>query len=415
VEPVSIDVKMAWRNIWRNPRRSILTILAIAFAGTLLIFMLSWQFGSYDTMINASVRIHTGHLQVQADGYQEKRSIRLVVPGPAEVANVLEKIPKVTAFTFRANAFSLVSSKERTYGAMVIGIDPERETKVSVLKSFMREGSYLSQKDTNQALVGSMFARNLRIGLGDELVLLGQGRDGSIAATVVKIKGIFSSGQEEMDRSTIHIPLKYFQEVYSMERSVHEVVVIGNTLDDVPQIKEAVATGVKGAGKPDRMVALDWMELMPGLIEAIEMDLVSGFIFYIILIVVVAFSILNTFLMVIFERTREFGVLMAIGTGPGRLTRLLLMESALMTGVGIVIGIMAGSLIVWYFQVHGILISGASDIMRQYGLPERMFPQLSLLSVSIGAGVVLVITLLTALYPAFKVGRLKAVEAMAAI
>jgi putative ABC transport system permease protein len=411
----SIDIKMAWRNIWRNPRRSILTIAAIAFATLLLVFMLSWQFGSYDTMINSAVKIHTGHLQVQAEGYNDKRSIRLVVPEPAAVDSILEKTPGVAAHTFRANAFSLISSDERTHGAMVIGIDPSREARVSTIKGLVREGDYLAATDTNQALVGKLLAKNLHVGLGDELVVLGQGRDGSIAATVVAVKGIFSSGQDELDRSVLHMPLKYFQDVYAMSGAVHEVVAVGKSLEDIPGIKEAVATGIKKFDGNEKLVVLDWMELMPGLIEAIQMDLVSGFIFYIILIVVVAFSILNTFLMAIFERTREFGVFMAMGTTPGRLSRLLLLESAGITMMGIIIGIIAGSLITWYFQVHGIVISGASELMRQYGLPERMFPQLSVLSASIGPAVVLIITLLTALYPALKVRRLTPVKAMTAV
>ncbi|MBE9545216.1 MAG: ABC transporter permease, partial [Proteobacteria bacterium] len=117
-------------------------------------------------------------------------------------------------------------------------------------------------------------------------------------------------------------------------------------------------------------------------------------------------SILNTFLMAIFERTREFGVLMAIGTTPGRLSKLLLIESITMTMAGIIIGIIAGSLITWYFQVHGIVISGTSEIMRQFGMPERIYPKLSIISASIGPAAVLVITFLTALYPAIKVRRL---------
>jgi len=200
-----------------------------------------------------------------------------------------------------------------------------------------------------------------------------------------------------------------------MRGAVHEVVALCRSLEDVPAIKKAVAAGIQEMDTRHHLVALDWMELMPGLIQGIQMDLVSGLIFYFILIVVVAFSILNTFLMCIFERTREFGVLMAIGTTPRRLTKLLLIESTTMTMVGIVIGIIAGSLITWYFQVHGIVISGTSELLSQYGMPERMFPQLSLLSVSIGPGAVLVITLLTALYPALKVGRLRAVEAMTAV
>ena len=410
-----IDLKMAWRNVWRNPRRSILTISAIAFASVLLVFMLSWQFGSYDIMINSAVKIHTGHLQVQTRGYQDKKSIRLVVPDPAAVGNILDDIPEVAAHTCRANAFSLVSSKERTYGVMVVGIDPVREAGVSTLKKLIRQGSYLSEDDTDQALVGELLARNLKVGLGDELVVLGQGRDGSVAATVVKIKGIYRSGMDEFDRSSINIPLKNFQDVYAMRGAVHEVVALGKSLEFVPEIKKAVAAGIEDIGNKDHLVVLDWMELMPGLIEAIQMDLYSGFIFYLILIIVVAFSILNTFLMAIFERTREFGVLLAIGTTPGRLCKLLLMESTIMTIAGIVTGIIAGSLITWYFQVHGIVISGTSELLRQFGLPERIYPQLSTLSASIGPAVVLIVTFLTALYPALKVRRLRPVEAMAGI
>ena len=409
---MSIDVKMAWRNVWRNPRRSILTISAIAFASMLLVFMLSWQFGSYDTMINSAVKIHTGHLQVQANGYKDKSDIRLVVPDPAAVGAVLAKTPKVSAYTFRTRAFSLISSKKRTYGAIVIGINPVREAKVSTLESLIRKGAYLSKGDTDQALVGELLARNLGVDLDDELVLLGQGRDGSIAATVVKIKGIYSAGQDEFDRSSIHIRLKNFQDVYAMHGAVHEAVVLAESLQDIPEIKKAVTTGLKNIGEPDNLVALDWTELMPGLIQSIQMDMVSGFIFYIILIVVVSFSILNTFLMAILERTREFGVFMAVGVTPGRLTKLLLMESLTMTLVGVVMGIIAGCLVTWYFQVHGIVISGASELMRQYGLPERMFPRLSVLSILIGPVVVFAVTILTALYPALKVRRLSPVEAM---
>lgn len=413
---MSLDIKMAWRNVWRNPRRSILTILAIAFASLLLVFMLSWQFGSYDTMINSAVKIHTGHLQVQAKGYNDRGDIRLVVPNPAGVGGILEKIPGIAAYTFRADAFSLITSKERTYGAMVIGIDPAREAKVSTLEKLIRQGSYLSAGDIDQALVGKLLAKNLQVGLGDELVVLGQGRDGSIAATVAKVKGIFSSGQEDFDRSTIHIPLTYFQDVYTMHGAVHEVVALCKSLGDVPEMKSALAAGIKNPNDDDhQLVVLDWMELMPGLIQSIKMDLVSGFIFYIILIVVVAFSILNTFLMAIFERTREYGVLLALGITPWRLTKIILIESSSITVVGVVMGIIAGSLITWYFQVHGIIISGASEVLRQYGLPERMFPELSVLSVTIGPAVVLVITLLTALYPALKVRRLRPVEALASV
>ncbi len=409
---MSIDVKMAWRNIWRNPRRTMLTICAIAFASLLLVFMLSFQFGSYETMINTSVKIQTGHLQVQAEAYQEKKNIRLVVPDPAEIAQLIDSIPTVEAYTFRGQAFSLISSNERTYGVAVTGIDPIGEAQVSRLKSLIREGAFLSKEDIHQALVGKLLARNLRVQLGDELTLIGQGRDGSIAATVVQVKGIFSSGISEFDRSAIQIPLQTFQDVYSMQGAVHEVVIIADALRNIAAIKTAIQAGLSSLKLKKPLTVLDWDELMPGLRQSIEMDLVSGLIFYLLLVLVVAFSILNTFLMAIFERTREFGVLMAIGTTPGRLTKVLLIESMTLTFIGVIAGILIGSLITLYFQAHGIDISGASELLSQFGITGRIYPKLSWLSATSGPLAVLIITFFAALYPAIKVRMLRPVEAM---
>ena len=381
----------------------------------LLVFMLSFQFGSYDTMINTVVKIHTGHVQVQAEGYTDKMDIRLVVPNPGAVDDVIKDIPGIEAYTSRANAFSLVSSSDRTYGVLLTGIDPEREAKVSTLKKLVQRGEYLAQEDTDMALVGELLARNLKVDIGDELVALGQGRDGSVAASVLKVKGIFSSGEDKFDRNSVQMPLGYFQDVFSMRGAVHEMVVLGRSLEDVKKIKKELGAGVRSIDNDGNLVVLDWMELMPGIVQSIKLDLVSGLIMYVILIVVVAFSILNTFLMAIFERTREFGVLMAIGMTPGRLMKSLFLESATITLIGIILGIISGGMITWYYQVHGILISGASELLSQYGLPERMYPQLSVLSVSIGAGIVLIITILTAIYPVLKVRRLRPVEAMTAV
>jgi ABC-type lipoprotein release transport system permease subunit len=245
--------------------------------------------------------------------------------------------------------------------------------------------------------------------------LLGQGRDGSIAATVVPVKGIFSSGIDEFDRSAIQIPLTTFQDTFNMDEAVHEVVIIGKSLSDVPKIKAKIETALTALNSDKPLKTLDWQELMPGLRQAIEMDLVSGLIIYGLLIIVVAFSILNTFLMAIFERTREFGVMMAIGTTPRRLTKVLLIESMTMTAIAIIAGILIGMGITYYFQIYGIDFSGGSDLLNQFGITGRIYPKLSLLSVSVGPFMVLFFTFIAALYPALKVRRLRPVEAMTAI
>ncbi|WP_428153749.1 ABC transporter permease [Desulfococcus sp.] len=405
---------MAWRNVWRNRRRSLLTMAAIAFACALLVFMLSFQFGSYEAMINAAVKVHTGYFQIQAPGYQDKREIRLVVADPEAVARLIDAVPEVTAYTFRANAFSLAASNDRTYGISVTGIDPVREFNVSSLKTLVRDGVFLSPGDGPEALVGALLAKNLRVGIGDPITLLGQGRDGSIAATVVTVKGIFASGQDDFDRNALYIPLGYFQELYAMRGAVHEIVGMTSSIWAVPAVERRLKQELErlDRDKNGPLAILDWKALMPGLAQGIYLDLVSGLIFYLLLIVVVAFSIMNTFLMAIFERTREFGVLMAIGTTTGRLTRLLLTESMMMTFVGMGAGMLLGSLVTLYYQIVGIDFGGASEILKQYGIPGRMYPILTVPSLVIGPFLVCFITFWAALWPALRVRRLTPVKAM---
>jgi ABC-type lipoprotein release transport system permease subunit len=410
-----IDLKMAWRNIWRNRRRSILTILAIAFACLLLVFMLSFQFGSYADMIRFSLRIHTGHLQIKAEGYQKDKNIRKVVSDPGAVAEILRAQPRVSDFTFRSNAFSLLSSKNRTYGVMISGIDPVREARVTTIKNVIRRGKYLTAGDNNQTIIGKLLAENLKAGVGDELVLLGQARDGSVAASMLTVTGIFSSGEADMDRSLAFITLDTFNRLFFMRGAVHEVVALCQTLNDVKPAQAAVQRAVDGIDSRYPLRVWNWEELIPGLLQGIKIDFFSGIIFYLIMVIVVAFSILNTFLMAVFERTREFGVMLALGVTHGRLTRLLLLESTFLCIVGMAVGITAGALVTLYFQQRGIHISGAADILKSYGLPEVLRPRLSWVTLISGPAVVFVVTFLTALYPALRARLLKPAEAMHAV
>ena len=389
-----------------------MTISAIAFATGLLVFTVSMQFGAFETMINSSAKINMGHLQVQATDYYEKRDMRLVVEDSAAIGEILDVTPGVEAYTYRAGAFSMVASGERTVGALVIGIDPEREARVSTLSETIRQGEYLSDDDYNGAIIGDLLAQKLRVGPGDELTVMGQGRDGSVAATLLTVKGINKSGLAAFDRASIHISLKNFQEVYSMRGGVHEVVIISKTIRYIPEMKERIQAGIENIGPAAPLTVLDWKELMPGLYEAIMINIISRLIFYLILVTVVASSISNTFLMAVFERTKEFGVMMAVGTTPRRLTKILLIESINMTLVGIVAGIILGSLVTLYFQAHGIDFSASKELASKFGISSRIYPRLSFLSASAGPSLVFVITALAALYPAFKIRRLRPVDAL---
>lgn len=402
------DALLAWRNVWRNPRRSMLTVLAITFATALLVFMLSFQFGSYEDMINSSVRLRTGHLQVQAPGYNDRQEMRRVVEAPGQLLPLIRRQPGVVDIGIRSESFALAAGEHRSRGAMVVGADPLAEHSLSSLPGQMEQGRFLQPGDSGVALIGSLCARRLGIGPGDECTLLGQGKDGSVAATVVRIVGIFRSGIDAFDRSTLYIPLQDFDEVFYMEGAAHRIVV---TVERLNQVRPLI-TALHNEPAFQGLAILGWEELAPGLRQSIELDLISGIIMYLILVIVVAFSILNTFFMAIFERTREFGVLMAIGTRPKRLVNLMLLESMAMTLLGLLSGMLIGSLLTLYFSQYGISFGESGELLAQYGVSERLYPRLSALSLLTGPGIILVITFITALIPAMKIPRLSPTAAM---
>lgn len=404
------DYLLAWRNIWRNPRRSVLTILAIVFASTLLVFMLSFQFGAYEEMIDSSVRLSTGHLQVQPTGYLNRPEMRKVIDDPDSLLKMVAALDGVDVAAVRSESFALAAGQKRSRGVMITGVLPENERRVSSLPDQIIKGRYLQTGDAGMAVIGALGAERLQLDIGDECTLLGQGRDGSVAATVVLIVGIFRTGIDEFDRSTMQIPFSYFDEVFSMEGGAHRLVMITKKLADAGPIAAAARMTPEAAG----LAVLTWDELTPGLKQSIELDLISGIITYAILVIVVSFSILNTFFMAIFERTREFGMLMSIGTKPLRLVKIMLLESMAMTVVGLVVGIVLGIAITLFFSNYGISMGESSDLMAQYGIADRLYPRLSLLSVIIGPTIICVVTFFTALVPALKIPRMRPVEAMRA-
>ena len=329
-----LSLRLAWRNIWRQKRRTWLTALAMIFSNVLLVFMISLQFGSYEMMINNTLRMFSGQLQVQREGYQESQKMRQVVESiGALAADIRKRFPgaKVTA---RANAFVLVSSEDRSFGTQLVGVEPAHEPGVSSIPGLVTDGRYLQDMNAAEIVIGRVMARNLKVETGDELTFLGSGRNGSFAAGVVTVVGIFDSGSLDMDRSLAELPLGYFQEAFAMEGGGHVIALGVEELAGVPAMIEPLRAII---GEQNGLVALDWEALTPGLKQAIQADMASAWFMYAVLIVLVAFSVLNTQLMSVLERTREFGVIMALGIKPRRLALLVLFETFLMAALGLII------------------------------------------------------------------------------
>lgn len=409
---MGILLRLAWRNLWRHKRRTWLTASAIAFSAMLLVFMITIQLGAYDMMIDTTLRVYTGQMQVQHGGYQDKPQMRTVVADAAALAAQLRARTGYATIAVRAQGFALASSAERSYGVPVIGVQPEYERGVSTLPHLVKQGRYLADSRARELVIGSALARNLKIKLGDELTLLGSGRDGSVAATVLPVAGFFESGNPDLDRRLVMMPLATFQETFSLGDDAHLIVVSGPSYETIPQTKAMVRQVIAGR---TGLVVLDWDELVPGIKQLIQTDMVQNWITYMALIVIVTLSIMNTFLMSVLERTREFGIMLALGISPLRLGTMVVLESAFLTLLGLAIGIAIGGGIAVWLHFEGFTFPGMKEIYAQFGLPGVIHPKLSAESFLLGPSVIFVFTLLAALYPALRIRKLQPVEAIHAV
>jgi ABC-type lipoprotein release transport system permease subunit len=408
---MSITFRLAWRNLWRRQRRTWLTVGAMVFSDILLVFMISLQIGMYGLMISNTLRAQTGHLQVQAAGYLDDHKIRQVVPKVRDVAADLRRGLGADEVAARGAAFALVSSADRSYGLQITGVEPGYEPRVSSLPGLIEEGRFLSDSAAEEIVIGHALARNLQVGVGDELTFIGSGRDGSFAAAVVTVVGIFSSGMPDLDRGFAEVPLGFFQDTFSMGDAGHSVVVMAPGLMQVGQTRDRVRS-LLPAGED--LVVHDWDALLPGLKQAIQADFTSAWFMYGILIVLVAFSVLNTQLMSVLERTKEFGIVMSLGVTPGRLGRLVLLETTLMGGVGLILGAILGGALVLWLSYHGFTYPGLEEMAGKFNLPSRIYPQVTVLGLFFGPAVILVASVIASLYPAVRLRWMEPVTAMRA-
>ncbi len=408
----NVILSMAWRNLWRHGKRTWLTVGAMIFSNCLLVFSISLQFGSYEMMIDNSLQAFSGHIQLQHPSYLEQPKMRYAITDIADRAQRLRDELELTSISARAAGFALASSQDRSYGLQILGVDARHEPLVSTLPGLIRHGRYLEPGAREEIVIGSVLARNLRIDIGDELSFLGSGFDDSFAAGVVTVVGIFESGNADLDRSVAQVNLAYFQDSFAMHGNGHSIVIRAPQIEAVDPLMARLKTGLQGS---EKVVARDWNELQPGLRQAIRADMASAWFMYAVLIVLVAFSVLNTQLMSVLERTREFGTMMALGVRPARLARLVMLETGMMTGLGLLLGIGLGALITAYLSVVGFSYPGMAEMALKFNLPERMYPAISTLSLGLGPLVVACGSLLAALYPALRLKRLLPIEAMRAV
>ena len=402
-------VVVAWRNLWRHRLRTWLAAGGVGFAIFLVGVMVAFQAGIYGPWIENATSLSIGHMQIQHPDYFDDPNIAHTLTGGTPLLRELEEIPGVVGVTGRAEAFALVSVGERSYGGLVMGVDADREAAMFTLPAYLREGEYLPRGDS--AFVGSSLAKNLGVELGDEIVALGSGKEGGVAALVLNVDGIFESGRTDLDRTVLQAPVDAVQAAFELGDSLHRVVL---KMDD-PERAETLRPTVEARVPADARV-LDWNELLPELKQGIRLDAISGQLMASLLIIVVAMSVVNSFIMTVFERTREFGMLIAIGMRPNAIIGMLTIEAACVWILGAAIGIAACIAVVLPLNIVGLQISeiveGADEIYAQLMVPDALRPEVSSRALLLAPGIMLAGTVLGALIPALRVRRMRPVEAL---
>lgn len=398
---------IAWRNLWRNRRRTWLTSGGIAFAVWLLVFSMSMQDGTFEIMVDNAARLALGHAQIQHPDYQDDPRMEYTITGSDRLRERAAAEQDVIAVSEQAHGFALASHGERSFGAQVFGVDYAREAAWSSLPGLVSEGRYLA--GPGEAVMGATLARNLAVSVGDEIVLLGTAKEGGVAAALATVVGTFSSGQVALDRALMQIPIDDFREAWGLAPDeAHTLVILASTVAD--------STEVAAALKADEQVqarVLNWRELMPEAVQTIDVKFIGTLLFFALIAIIVTFSIVNTFMMTVFERTPEFGMLMAIGMKPGRIMGQLALEALFLALLGGVTGLLLSAALLAPLAEFGMpLPASATEALNAYNLPDRMYPRFSNTAAIASVLIMLVGTQFAAFIPALRILRMRPVEAL---
>jgi putative ABC transport system permease protein len=410
--PQWLEVRLAWRNVWRNGRRTALTSAATVFAVFLVALSLCMSAGTHRKMVEDGVRLGSGHVTISGRGYLENQTLEQSLSLDAELERLLDTTEGIMGWGARVSSFALLSHGDRSDGVAVLGVDPAREGSVSSLVQRVSSGRFLTSQRPREIVLGAALARDLRARIGDELLLYGVAYSLETAYELFTVVGIVRLPMPDLERALALVSLRDAQEFFVYGDRVSEVAILARNARGGEEVLARLTSALAEMGA-DQIELHGWAEHMPDLEQFVLLDRGGMFLQLSILIVVVGFGILNTILMSVLERTRELGVMRALGLSPAAVFRIVYFESAILSAVGLVIGLALSIPCALYFEANPIPLGGDMAAMTELlGMePVIVFDfELSQLgSVSLMIGVV---ALLAAAYPAFKAGRARPVDAL---
>lgn len=405
-----LTFKLAWRNIWRNKRRTLITTASIVVAVLLSTVTRSMQEGQYADMIENTVGSFTGYIQVHSNGYWENRNLNNSFAVSDSLENIMYQPDAVTEIIPRIEGYALGAGEHQSRPVMIMGIDIQAEKNLMQPSQRIEDGRYFESNNENAVIVGREVLQRLNMQIGDSLVLLGQGFRDVSATGLYPVKGTLSYPNPELNNNLVMLPLQTAQHFLAAEgRLTTAAINVEDHNAITPTVKRLRAL------LSDDFEVMDWREMMPELVQSIEADRVSGYIILAVLYMVVGFGILGTVLMMVTERTYEFGIMLAVGTPRLKLASILSVETFCIAALGSGIGILISLPITWYFHLNPIRLSGQmASVSESYGL-EPIIPFAVDASIYLSqALIVFSLTLFFSLFPIIKASKINPANAMRA-
>ena len=396
---------IAWRNLWRNKRRTLITTASVFFGVLLAAIMSSMQEGSYENMIDNVVKFYSGYIQIQEEEYWEHKTLYYSFEATDSLYEKINSVEEITLVVPRLESFALMSSEDITQPARVIGIDPEKEDSMTNLSQWVSKGSYF-EENHNSILLGSKLAKNLDVELSDTLALLGQGFYGSTVAELFVVKGILEFPNPEFNKNFAYMQLDRAQQFYS---AMGRLTSLALMIEDYSELDPAMKSLEAKIESP--YTALTWREMQPEMVQMIESDRAGGVIMKAILYIIIGFGILGTIIMMIAERRKEMGLMVAVGMRKHKLAAILFLETVYIGIIGVLGGIVVSIPIVYYMIHNPVPLSGdAAEAMIDMGIePLLLFSAAPKVFIN-QLITVLIITAVVSLYPIINALSMKEID-----
>jgi len=407
MEKLRLFIALSWRNLWRNYRRTLITFSSIGVAVWAMIVLAALMDAWAMSTFNASINTLTGHAQIHAEQYLQDPNIEYRINMPDEQQIKLLNSEIVKAWSVRVRVPAIVQSERENAPLMLVGINPQTEKNLSFIADSITEGKYLDNENSPGILLGKKLAKRLRTEINKRVVILSQGPDGDIKERGFRVTGIYEVEQEDTETQYAFVSLNKAQRMLMMNNSISEISFVLNdlnalddflnrykTLNDQQNIKQDIKS---------------WSELEPFTLALLDMTSGTIALLTVIMFILVAFGLVNTLLMAVYERTREFGLLQALGMKPTYILFMILIESTFLVGIGVIVGSILSLTTIGYFS-SGLDLGALAEGSTMFGAGRVMYPEINWLQSGIIALFVWFMGIVTSLYPAWRASREVPVE-----